>query len=288
MKSIRQVNIKESYESVYAAALEYHQGLELDLYKFITHLDSVINKYLGENASPDVAISFIKKLYINDFFLAVACAEYIEAACDRFYKNYKSYILKLAISVCPSNQAAEQLAGQVLGDLFLPDRSGRCRLASYEGRSSLAAWLHIVVSHRAFNERERKCNCLEPIDCVPEIADSKSVHSIEASLRASQYENMIWHSLNTACKLLEYRERLMLFFRYDQGLQVSQIARLFSVSPAKISRDLQWTYKKVLNYVEESLATEYGLQRIAIEECMADLRENPSYSILSLIRQNLR
>ena len=144
------------------------------------------------------------------------------------------------------------------------------------------------MAHRAFNEHERKYNCLEPIDCVPEIADSKSVHSIEASLRASQYENMIWHSLNTACKLLEYRERLMLFFRYDQGLQVSQIARLFSVSPAKISRDLQWTYKKVLNYVEEALATEYGLQRIAIEECMADLRENPSYSILSLIRQNLK
>jgi DNA-directed RNA polymerase specialized sigma subunit len=122
---------------------------------------------------------------------------------------------------------------------------------------------------------------------MPEIADSASIRSIEAALRATQYETIIKDAIDLACKRLEHRERLMLLLRYDQGLQVSQIARLLGVSPSTISRHLVRSHENLLEYVKKALSFKYRLQQVEIDECLTDLKENPSYSILTFIKQNL-
>jgi RNA polymerase sigma-70 factor (ECF subfamily) len=282
-----ELSLDKSFESAYHTAYHFYKDIELDIDNFIARLVAVVEKYLGRGAPAVEVTAFIDKLHTNDLYLTVACAQQNEAAWDYFYERYRKYVFNLALSASSSSDAAHELAANVMEDLFLRDRLGRTRIASYEGRSSLAAWLHVIVCHRAINDRELKYNRLEQIECMPEIADSASIRSIEAALRATQYESIIKDAIDLACKCLEYRERLMLLLRYDQGLQVSQIARLLGVSPSTISRHLVRSHENLLEYVKKALSFKYRLQQVQIDECLTDLKENPSYSILTLIKQNM-
>ena len=68
-----------------------------------------------------------------------------------------------------------------------PDRSGHSRIASYDGRSSLATWLHVIVTHRVANERVRKWNTVERPGDMPDVADHAALGDLEAELRAHRY-----------------------------------------------------------------------------------------------------
>ncbi|PYT05398.1 MAG: hypothetical protein DMF60_12105, partial [Acidobacteria bacterium] len=157
--------------------------------------------------------------------------------------------------------------------------------ASYHGRSSLATWLRVIVCHRAINERERKDNSLERIESMPAVAVTQGVRNIEAVLRGLRYEEMIEDSLRKSCNSLTDRERLLLLLRYDEELQVSQIARLLGVCPSTVTRQLERVQGKLRESVVSTLAAKHNLQQAAIEECLTDLLDNPSHSILAMIKE---
>jgi RNA polymerase sigma factor (sigma-70 family) len=200
-------------------------------------------------------------------------------------KLYQTYLKAIALPVSPSSDAARELADSVLVELFLPDRSGNSRIASYHGRSSLTTWLRVIVCHRAINERERKDNSLERIESMPAVAATSGVRNIEAVLRSLRYEDMLEDSLRKSCNRLTDRERLLLLLRYDEELQVSQIARLLGVYPSTVTRQLERVHGKLRENVVSTLASEHNLQQDAIEECLTDLLDNPSHSILALIKE---
>ena len=282
--------VKSGFESIfdhtYSTGYCCHGDLRLGLEEFRAHLISVIEKHLGPDAPDSSAISFISNLHTNDLYLTVACAQHSAIAWSRFMSLYKQYVNDLALFVSPTADAARELAASVLVDMFLPGRSGHSRIASYDGRSSLATWLRVIVSNRAINERVRICNSMEHIDSVPEIADASGVRNIEMALRADRYKCMIKDALKCACKGLTDRERLILLFRYDEELQVTQIARLIGVHPSTVTRQLERIQEKLRDKVIAILTSKYCLEQNAIEECLADITENPSHSILNLIKQN--
>src|SRR5207244_5323758 len=105
----------------------------------------------------------------------------------RFMKLYQKFLKDIAFPVSPSTGAAHELADSVMVEMFLPDRSGHSRIASYHGRSSLATWLRVIVCHRAINERERKDNSLERIESMPAVAVHQGVRNIETVLRGLRY-----------------------------------------------------------------------------------------------------
>lgn len=249
---------------------------------FESHVIWVTKKNLGSDASSSGATTFIKTLHTNDLYLALACADNAEKAWDRFNALYRKYIDDLAGFATMTNSAAD-LADSVLADLFLPDHSGQSRIASYQGRSSLATWLRVIICHRASNERERRCNNAEDLEAIQEIADEGALSKMDALLRSSRYGRVIRESLRYSCQCLSERERLILLLRYDEGLQLGQIGRIMGVHQSTITRQIESACKKLRDAVFANLLTEHKLDRAAIDECKADILENPCYSILSLI-----
>jgi len=272
------------FEQAYSDGYTCHGDFGLGPEEFAAHLTAIAEKHLGQGVPQAVALSFIDSLHTCDVYLAAACAQHSAAAWSRFMSLYQKYLKAIALSVSPSSDAARELADSVLVEMFLPDRSGHSRIASYYGRGSLATWLRIIVCNRAINERKRKDNSLERIESMPEMAETSGVHNIEAALRAARYENMIDDSLRSSCKCLTDRERLLLLSRYDDELQVSQIARLLGVCPSTVTRQLERVQGKLRENVISILASKYNLQQAVIEECLIDLLENPSHSILALIK----
>jgi RNA polymerase sigma-70 factor, ECF subfamily len=168
----------------------------------------------------------------------------------------------------------------------LPDRSGRSRIASYDGRSSLATWLRVIICHSAINERARKSNNMTRLDDLCEKADEEAARSIEMTLRSGRYRSLIRDSLEHACGELTDRERLLLLLRYENGLQLGQISRLFGLHQANITRQLVRVQAKIRRSFELTLIRKYKLGQAAIDECLSEIAENPAYSILALIKNH--
>lgn len=268
----------------YQYGYENYGDLGIEQGSFKTRLISLVEKYLGPDPSWPAAADFIGNLYTTDLYLGVGCARGTDQAWERFTAAYGKYIQGLAALVTRKSAAAADFAEDILIDLFLPDHSGQSRIGSYEGRSSLATWLRVVVSHRAVNERERFRNYICDAECIDDVADESALRRVGASLRACRYERAVKDSLRRSCSALSERERLVLLLRFEEELQLGQIARLLGVHQSTITRQIEKACKKLRDEVITSLLSEHHLNRCAIDECREDILENPSYSILPFLK----
>ena len=273
-------------ERLYQNGYYFHGDLQIISREFKAHLWAIIEKCLDKNATDNNVIRVINSLHGDDLYLAFACARHIPQAWDRFTNSYRRYICNLATFVSPVKCLAYELAENIMADLFLPDRSGRSRIASYDGRSSLATWLRVIICHRAINEQARKCNNMAQLDDLCEKADEGAVRSIEMALRFSRYRSLILDSLEHACGELTERERLLLLLRYEKGLRLGQIGRLFGLHQANVTRQLGRVQAKIRQLFESTLIHKYKLGEAAIDECLSEIAENPAYSILALIKNH--
>lgn len=268
----------------YRHGYENYGDLGIEQENFKTRLLSLVEKYLGPEPSWAAAAGFVENLYTNDLYLGAACARGTDKAWDRFTACYGKYIKDLAAFVTKTGSAAADLADDVLIDLFLPDHSGQSRIGSYEGRSSLATWLRVVVSHRAVNERERVRNHVCAAECVGDVVDESALWRVGTSLRACRYERVINDSLRRSCRALTEHERLILLLRFEEELRLGQIARLLGVHQSTVTRQIERACKKLRDEVIAALLSEHHLNKRAIDECEEDILENPSYSILPFIK----
>jgi RNA polymerase sigma factor, sigma-70 family len=273
----------ELYSQAYSKALDFYGDFTLEFTKFSTHLNTVIEKHLGLDPPQPLFVEYFQRLHTNDLYLCAACTQSSELAWHRFHAMYKNYIYDLARLFCPSFEMANDLAGSIFADLFLPDRSGQSRMASYDGKHSLATWLRVIVAHRAHNERERKWNHGESLDLHSAFLNDTGCQKVEANMRTNRYAAAIEDAFRSAGCALTQDEKLLLLWRYEEGLQVSQIAKHNGVHPSTITRHLQYIQQKIYKEIIKLLTAKYKLNAAAVEECIAEMLDNPHHSILACI-----
>lgn len=275
-------------------------GLELKTYA--QRVYSIVRKHLGASPGPGTVVEFVKGLHGPDLYLATSCAQNCPGAADGQFqagaaesasvawktleKTYKGFICDLVRFFYSTTFAAQDLADSILADLFLPDRSGSSRIASYDGRSSLSTWLRVVVCNRAINAK--RCSAVvKNTDIQAEIPDEPALQNIELTVRAKRYGKALGDSLATACRGLTPRERLILLWRYEDGLQLGQIARLLGIHQSNVTRQLERMQSKLRDKVVAVLSRKHGLSNPAINECIHDIVENPCHgiSILDFIKE---
>ena len=267
-------------------------GLELPVYS--TRINAILKKHLGASSGIPQAISFVKLLHGRDLYLATACAQYSPghngngsangsaehagAAWKILETTYKGFVCDLVRFFYRPGFVSQDLADNIIADLFLPDRSGVSRIASYDGRSSLSTWLRVIVCNRSINAQRCSANA-KSTDIQPELPDEPALQSIEMTLRARRYRNALEDSLGCACRKLTPRERLILLWRYEDGLQLGQIAKLLGIHQSNVTRQLERMQSKLRDDVIAVLSSKHGLSRLAIKECLEDITENPRHEI---------
>jgi len=159
------------------------------------------------------------------------------------------------------------------------------RIASYDRSTSLSTWLRVIVCNRSINAQRCSANAKSTYT-QPELPDEPSLLRIEMTPRARRYRNALEDSLGCACRKLTPRERLILLWRYEDGLQLGQIAKLLGIHQSNVTRQLERMQSKLRDNVIAVLSTKHGLSRPAINECLEDVIENPRHeiSILDFIK----
>ncbi len=270
----------------YSDGLALHGYLELDPERFADRVAAIIEKHSEPFSEREDALKFLGKLFTNDLYLAIACAQGREIAWECFTTTYRRHIRKAAESVCSTKDEARDLADSLPAHLFLPGRSERCRIASYCGLSSLATWLTAIIRNQANKERERISNKMDRLDLLPEIVDHTFTAKVETSIIAGKYESQIRESLAEAAGSLTEREKLLLMLRYEEGMKVADIAHFVDKHPSTVTRCIQSAEEKIREKVIEILTFRHGLSAASVDECLAEIQENPAYSILSFLKDD--
>ena len=283
MDSPQEVALNSLAQQAYCEAFARHGDLDLKAERYANHLLLITKKHLGTSLSEGTAFAFINRLHTNDLYLSVACAKPSDLAWERFTLLYEAFIGKVARTATSTDDAAHAISDRITGHLFLPDGSGCSRIGSYEGRSSLAAWLSAVINNEAIKEQNR-CNRLEQLESWHDEVDYPVRQNIDAALRENSYTSLVLDSLAVAGESLSEQERLILALRYEDGLQCYEIAGILGVHPSTVTRRLQHVYDKLRGKTISTLESKHQLGQIAIEECVDDISENPHYSILGLLR----
>lgn len=279
----------------YSGGVTRFGDLGLDLDTFRNRIASVMQKHLGHSPSDEKARVFLKGLHGPDLYLATACAQYGPGAgratgdpgssqqsstpWKTFATTYGSYIRNLARLFHRSGFLAEDLANNILADLYLPDRSGASRIASYDGRSSLRTWLRVIVCNRAINVRRSNPDTPQPQETEIERRDEHALENIELTLRSSRYRLALQDSLKSACGTLSGRERLILLWRYEHGLPLGHIARLLGIHQSNVTRQIERIQARLRSEVITMLAEQHGLSEPAIRECLEDMVENSGHAV---------
>jgi RNA polymerase sigma-70 factor (ECF subfamily) len=250
-------------------------NLSTDL--FIGYVWGITCKHLKDCSDECVVVDFARRLYLKDLYLTCGCVNCSERAWEAFDLRYRKFITGLVSFCYRHGTDNEEVADSVLVNLCLPDRSGNQRIASYDGRSSLATWLRVIVINRAINDRtERKIVTDENVKDVP---DSRAIANIELAVRAGRYATALGDSLAQAFQMLTGRERLMLLWRYEDNLQLGEIAKLLGIHQSNVTRQLLRLQARLRETVIQTLASQHHLDSSAIQECLSDITENPHLSI---------
>jgi RNA polymerase sigma factor (sigma-70 family) len=167
--------------------------------------------------------------------------------------------------------AAEQ-ADTLVSDLFLPDGSGRPRIGSYDGRSSLATWLHVIVNHRWINERQKRRNELPLISDGTEIDSRHAIEHVEQHVLRERYTELALRALEQACLCLTHEERQLLLWRYDSQLKLGEIAGRMTLHQSNITRQITKICGKIQTLVTSTLIHRHRLSAEAADECLSFAR----------------
>ena len=198
----------------------------------------------------------LAKLHVEDLYLASAGAlTNSNAAWQRLEMLYRNYINTVARSVCPVHTEALDIANNMPSHLFLPDRQGQRRIASYQGRGPLSFWLAMITKHLALNHRQLKSYESLPLDTLRHSPPSSTARDIETALVDDEYGEAIAESLTAALETLTERERLVLALYVRDGLTAAEIARRLNVHKSQTTRILHRVEEKMRAAVFTRLGT---------------------------------
>jgi len=277
-------NFAETVAGDVSVGLAHYGDIDVSPELFIGYVWDIVCKHRPGASDESSAVDFTKRLYLRDLYLSCGCVHNKEKAWATFDSRYRRFIADLVRFAYRYGADTEEIADAVLVSLYFNDRSGRQRIASYDGRSSLATWLRVIVINRAINERnDRKMANDESIGDVP---DGRALTNIESAVRAERYGKILTESLVHALRELTAKERLMLLWRYDENRPLGEIAKLMGIHQSNVTRQLLRVQAKLRESVIQTLASRHQLSASAIQECLTDVVDNPqmSISIVNLIK----
>jgi RNA polymerase sigma-70 factor (ECF subfamily) len=264
--------------AAFADATSFHGDLGLTFGLWHLRVRSILEKS-GRHPDGEAAAIFVDRLHARDLYLATSCAASYDSAWRRFEQLYQRHIRDLVRYQARNPLQATDVGEAVLVDLFLPDRSGQSRIGSYDGRSSLATWLHVIVTHRVANERVRKWNTVERPGDMPDVPDRSLISALEESLGVQRYAHALDSALRMVCARLSDRERQILVWRYERGWLLEQIAARLDVHTSTACRQLERLHARIRKDVIATLSETYGMPPDAVAECLDGVAAGRALSV---------
>ncbi len=249
--------------TLHARGREAWPGVELDIPTF----SALAAKQLDDGPLDDVRA--------DDLYLAIACAARVKQAIIEFDKHYLAGLASGLIRQGQDRAAAADVVQAVRVRFLVGDVDRGPKIAEYNGRGSLTAWLRVAAS-RAAVTAFRKHRRETAIDDVAIVATS--CHP-DIGLLGMQLGRELETAFRSSFAALAPRERNLLRYQVLDRLGVDRIAVLHGVHRVTAARWIAHARKALIEGVRCRLQDRLGIDR---EELDSTLRQIASQIELSL------
>lgn len=237
----------------------------------------IAEKRLGHEAHNENAVlKFIERLQLDELYLAQACGRGEEVAWEEFARAHFAFIEEFARRSMPGSAEAEDLAQQIVADLW---QHGKIR--TYEGLSTLRTWLGTVIAHAAVNA----IKSAKPIASIQNDTphELEKHHTVTPDEDASS-RKLVVEAVKRTIEGLAPKYKLLLLLYYEQGLTLREMAAVYHVTEASVSRQLKALRERIRQSVQAKIKREFGLSFPAAQELMAHLPADLDFDLKSVLK----
>jgi RNA polymerase sigma-70 factor (ECF subfamily) len=161
---------------------------------------------------------------------------------------------------------AEELEAQLLERLLVAPPGQRPRLASYEGRAPLAAWLKVAAVRLALNQ-QRNAPPEEAADAEA-LAARAAATDVELEVLLARHRADVQQAVSTALAALAPRERTLLRLHVREGVSLERLGTMYGVHKSSVSRWLAAAQARVREDTRRHLCARLGLAPASLESLL--------------------
>jgi len=240
--------------------------------------------HAGERARTDVsAAEAASELRAADLFLACACTRGSPAAVRAFDGTLMARVPLYLRPLRVSSDVEEETRQTLLVRLLVAAPGAEPRIAQYQGRGALGAWVRVSALRTALVVADQRQRAAVIEDEGAAIAgavgeqDDPDLLFLKASLREP-----FRVAFRAAIAELSQRDRALLRFAFVEGLPPEPIGKLYGVHRTTVMRWLDAARAAVLAGTRSRLAT--ALQLLPGEDLFELVRSRFDVTLTSLLR----
>ena len=222
----------------------------LDPARLVGHLARVIG---------DDVLQGLHELYAEDFALGLACVDQVPGALTQLDRLCGPVIDAAVARIDRSPELRDEVRQTLWQRLFVGTPGQAPRMLSYAGRGPLAGWVAVAAQRIALDMRRAATRAggsdpdvdqLLPTDDHPEV-----------DYMRMRYKTEFEDAVRDALAALPDRDRLLLRLTAVSGLSHEQIANIYKVNQATVTRWIARARAEVLEATERSVCGKLGVKR---------------------------
>lgn len=254
-------------------------GIELDQTSWARHLGHGVQRRFDEY--PD-ALSTLRGLHAEDFYLACACMLALPEAIAAFDRSHLSQLPVLLSHLRPAPSFVDEV-GQVLRERLLVGHDGSPpKIAAYAGDGPLLAWVRTAAVRTALNLMESRDFQVARDGATAE--DLASRDNPEAQLIGRQQQAELLGILRQAFCELPPLQRRALRLHFAETLTGDEIAARLGVHRATVVRWLATARQSLLKETERLFRLRLDLSAHEVQSVVVDTQDRLAVSLSMLLR----
>lgn len=212
---------------------------------------------------------------LREVTLAMALELRYPAAAESFEEQWMPLVRATARRV--GGPSALDLVENFSADLILPRKDAPPRIAQYQGRTPLSAWLRVVVANHCLSQLRRR-RAWTPVE---ELAEVRSLAAHDHQPCRELLAPLVGMALGT----LEDEDRLLLKLLILDEVPQQQVAQLFGVHSGNVTRRRQRAAQSVWRAV--AAEAERAGKRQAAGDCLESVLAGNDPALRSELSQQM-
>ena len=261
----------------YAKCIEFSGDLDVSFDEYSQKLLDSLTAIHGELVVKDELsqmITYINGIHNNDLYLAIGLCKGNETAWSEFDNRFNSKIIQYALLYTKNESQADDIKLGLKGSLFLESpKTGKSKIASFNGRGSLSSWLKVVIFRDVLSsQKESKVSSLDSI-----------VFGIEDESLADDDMKNLEEIVAAGFKQLSQEEKSLLRDYFILKKRENELANRLEVHVSTISRRLKKICDELLNHFNRIADEKYGLDKDQFKELLNQFDQSWQNSIAKIL-----
>lgn len=229
---------------------------------------------------PEPSLPALERLHVADLYLAWACARGSEVAHRVFDEQFIVPTQRLLV---PSHTLVDpdEFRQSLRSHLLVGLSGAPPRIASYSGRGRLVSWVRITGRRLLIDIMRSRGRG----QVVTNASVDEGLTSDDAELRflKASFRDEFQAAFDAAFQGLAPRQRTLLRYRYVDGLEVAQIAKLLQRHRVNVSRALTRAREDLLVHLRRALVEHHRVPSSQVESLIRMMHSQIGISLSRLL-----